>query len=241
MPETLPDRVLMRAVAQVMITEETARAAADRELGANLQRAVERIDEYGNVIETKFLALEHTMRSAVTAYVASLELKDGEPGPQGRPGDQGPPGESIKGDPGPQGDPGPIAYAGQARGLWNAEGVYRAMDVVAFGGSEWRAVKDDPGPLPGAGWMLGAKGVKGDKGERGSKGDPGERGLQGLSGGPGERGAKGERGERGERGTKGDRGEPGPAGVGIKEILEENGLRILQLTDGREFVLEAVA
>lgn len=208
MPATQPDRALIKAVSDVLLTEEKARTAADRELAADLSRARERIDEYGNVIETRFLALEHCMRAAVVAHVASLELKDGAPGPAGPAGDPGPPGLAIEGPPGP---PGPAAYAGQARGLWNADGVYRAMDVVALNGSEWRAVKDNPGPLPGDGWMLGAKGSKGDKGERGSKGD------------------------------RGDRGERGPPGVGIKDILAENGITIVQLTDGREFVLEHAA
>jgi integrin beta 3 len=56
------------------------------------------------------------------------------------------------------------------------------LDVVSFNGSEWRAVKDDPGPLPGDGWMLGAKcGRKGDKGERGAIGPIGIPGPQGAS------------------------------------------------------------
>jgi hypothetical protein len=42
--------------------------------------------------------------------------------------------------------------------------------VVAFNGSEWRAMVDDPGPLPGPGWMLGAKGARGKRGERGPPG-----------------------------------------------------------------------
>jgi hypothetical protein len=56
-------------------------------------------------------------------------------------------------------------------------------DVVAANGSEWRAVRDNPGPLPGDGWVLGAKGSRGkpgDRGERGAKGDRGERGQDGL-------------------------------------------------------------
>jgi len=251
----LPDRALLRAVADVVITEEKARVAADRELAADLARVRERIDDYGNVLmEAKFLELEHRIPSAVAAHVASLGLKDGAAGPSGEPGPAGPagaigpvgpPGEVIRGergDPGPagergergpQGECGPVgvfsaprtyergtvtyrgelvfhngstwcalrdtaatpphadyqpvalggrdAYGGQARGLWSAEASYRAMDVVAFNGSEWRAVRDDPGPLPGDGWVQGAKGVKGDKGQRGDKGDPGERGPPGKA------------------------------------------------------------
>jgi hypothetical protein len=177
-----PDRALMRAVAEVVVTEERARVAADRELAADLSLARERIDDYGNVIETRFLALEHCMRDAVAVHVHNLGLKDGAAGPPGEPGPAGPPGDS--GPAGPPGPEGAVGYAGQARGLWVAEGVYRALDVVAWNGSEWRALRDDPGPLPGDGWMLGAKGSKGDKGERGARGDKGDRGERG---GPGER------------------------------------------------------
>jgi integrin beta 3 len=59
---------------------------------------------------------------------------------------------------------------GRARGLHDPNAAYCAMDVVAFNGSEWRAVRDDPGPLPGDGWVLGAKGSRGKPGERGPPG-----------------------------------------------------------------------
>lgn len=66
------------------------------------------------------------------------------------------------------------AYAGEVRGLWQPSGVYRKHDLVAFGGSEWRARRDDPGPLPGDGWALSAgQGSRGQKGERGDPGKPG--------------------------------------------------------------------
>jgi hypothetical protein len=175
-----PDRTLMRAVAEVVIGEEKARAAADRELAADLARALERIDAYGNVIDIRCGELEARLEAKLVTAVAELELPAGPPGPPGAPGEPGMPGPS--GDSGPAGPPGPegpIAYVGQARGLWNAETAYRALDVVACNGSEWRALRDDPGPLPGDGWMLGAKGSKGDKGERGARGDKGERGERG--------------------------------------------------------------
>ena len=41
---------------------------------------------------------------------------------------------------------------GRARGAHDPAAAYFAMDVVAFNGSEWRAVRDGPGPLPGDGW-----------------------------------------------------------------------------------------
>jgi hypothetical protein len=66
------------------------------------------------------------------------------------------------------------AYPGRARGLWDpACNDYRAMDVVSLNGSEWRANVDNPGPCPGDGWMLGAKGSKGKPGEKGDRGEPG--------------------------------------------------------------------
>jgi hypothetical protein len=74
-----------------------------------------------------------------------------------------------------------LPYAGQACGLFDEDAVYRRMDVVSFNGSEWRAKHDNPGPLPGDGWMLSAS--------RGKRGDRGERGEKGLEGKPGNDGA----------------------------------------------------
>ena len=118
--------------------------------------------------------------------------RDGLPGltgPKGKPGDRGEPGEQgAEGPVGPsgaigeKGDPGEPAYPGQAKGLWSETGIYRAMDVVALNGSEWRAVYDHPGPCPGDGWKQGAKGVKGKPGERGKKGERGEKGERGPVG-----------------------------------------------------------
>ena len=56
---------------------------------------------------------------------------------------------------------------GRARGLHNPAETYFAMDVVSFNGSEWRAIRDDPGELPGSGWHLGAKGARGKPGPPG--------------------------------------------------------------------------
>ena len=73
----------------------------------------------------------------------------------------------------PPGEPtdAPASPGGRARGLFVPRiKEYRALDIVAFNGSEWRAIKDDLGPLPGPGWMLGAKGTRGRPGERGKDG-----------------------------------------------------------------------
>jgi hypothetical protein len=73
------------------------------------------------------------------------------------------------------------APIGEIRGLFDAETTYNKLDLVAFNGCEWRAVKDNPGPLPGPGWALSAKqGKRGDKGERGERGEQGKEGRQGL-------------------------------------------------------------
>lgn len=117
--------------------------------------------------------------------------KDGDQGPAGSDGDNGADGrdgadadmealasqvrEHIATIPLPEdgkdGEPGKDAYPGEARGLFDPDASYRAMDVVSFNGSEWRAKHDEPGVLPGDGWMLSAsKGKRGDRGERGPAG-----------------------------------------------------------------------
>jgi hypothetical protein len=225
----LPDRALLRAVAEIIVGEEKNRAAALGEVTAELVRLKELIDEYGNVIRQPGPAGERGLDGA--AGRDGIDGKDGapglsgepgqggQPGPQGEPGPPGLPGEAgPAGPPGDRGERGEAAYTGRALGRWNAEMQYRAMDVVAHNGSEWRAIVDDPGPLPGDGWMLSAKGVKGDKGIPGEsiKGDRGERGLPGVA---------------------------GPAGRGIADILIDNGVLVFVLTDGvrKEFMLEAAA
>lgn len=106
-----------------------------------------------------------------------LDGEKGEPGPAG---ERGEPGE--KGEPGEPGPEGAAAYPGTARGLWDAEASYRALDVVSFNGSEWRAKCDDPGPLPGDGWMVSAmRGKRGEKGDKGDAGAPGPRGPEGKA------------------------------------------------------------
>lgn len=67
------------------------------------------------------------------------------------------------------------------RRLWNAEENYSRLDVVALNGGSFVALKDDPGPCPGEGWMLIAQpGKRGEKGDRGEKGEKGDRGLAGA-------------------------------------------------------------
>src|SRR5262245_10164958 len=66
------------------------------------------------------------------------------------------------------------------RGTFNETAEYRCLDVVAFNGGSFVALKDVPGPCPGSGWQLlasqGKRGVAGarrERGDRGPKGDPG--------------------------------------------------------------------
>jgi hypothetical protein len=70
------------------------------------------------------------------------------------------------------------------RSTFDANADYRRLDVVAFNGGSFIALKDAPGPCPGAGWQLvasqgkrGAAGEKGERGERGPKGDAGASGA----------------------------------------------------------------
>jgi integrin beta 3 len=201
----LPD-YLAGAIADVLFAEEQKRAAGDAALSARLDEygnivgAIERrIDDRLATVKDGAPGPAGLPGPPGEAGPAGAE---GQPGPAGR---FAPPklwaegviayaGELVHRDgstwcaltdtarPPPHSDYAPVAlagrdaYPGQARGLWQPDGQYRALDVVAFNGSEWRAVKDDPGPLPGEGWALGAKGVKGAPGERGPKGDAGAPG-----------------------------------------------------------------
>jgi hypothetical protein len=76
-------------------------------------------------------------------------------------------------------------------GSFDADGEYRALDVVLCDGSSYVALCDDPSKCPGNKWQLLA-----------------------AAGKDGEDGATGPRGERGERGSTGPRGEPAPTITG---------------------------
>lgn len=110
--------------------------------------------------------------------------KDGQDGADGAPGEPGR--DGLAGERGEKGDPGETgrdAYAGEARGLYDPAAEYRAMDVVSFRGSEWRAKKDNPGELPGEDWMLSAsRGSRGERGERGPVGRDGKAGATLIAG-----------------------------------------------------------
>jgi hypothetical protein len=65
---------------------------------------------------------------------------------------------------------------GEVCGLFDPAREYRKYDLVMLNGSEWRAKRDAPGPLPGDGWAMSAQqgkaGKPGEKGERGPAGSP---------------------------------------------------------------------
>ena len=71
------------------------------------------------------------------------------------------------------------APVGEVYGRYDPTIAYKRLDLVAHDGGEWRARKDDPGPLPGPGWALsavqGKAGKRGEPGERGPAGPPGAR------------------------------------------------------------------
>ena len=169
-----PDRALMRAVADVVINEEKARIAADRELAAEMARLRDRFDEYGTIIELKVAAATAHLRNGV----------DGAPGPAGEPGPPGPAGpQGPAGAPGERGERGEPGTAGANARQWrhrryyDQKQAYAEGDVVAHDGGSWLALQDAPGPLPGDGWAQLTT-----RGQRGKPGDRGERGLAGPEG-----------------------------------------------------------
>ena len=157
-----PDRALMRALAEVMISEERARAAADREIAADIVRLRERIDEYVTIIDLKVAAATAHLKNGADGLPAGpagkpglqgLPGETGLTGPQGAAGETGPQGPA--GEPGLPGEPGEAGRAGADAKQWrhqrayNSQAAYTDGDVVAHDGGSWLALQDDPGPLPG--------------------------------------------------------------------------------------------
>lgn len=155
----LDSKAIIGAVGELLAEERAARIALEA-----------KIDEYGNVIRQPGPAGERGPQGE-----RGERGPQGEPGAAGAPGADGMPGErgekGAQGDPGLPGADGAPAYPGTARGLYNAAEAYRALDIVTLHGSEWRAVRDDPGPCPGDGWVIGAS--KGSRGRQGEAGPPG--------------------------------------------------------------------
>jgi hypothetical protein len=169
-----PDRALMRAVAEVVVTEEKARAAADRELAADLARLRERFDDIEKIIELRV--------AAATAHLKNGA--DGLPGPAGEPGPPGP--QGLQGEPGAageRGERGELGPSGINAKQWRHRRTYDPVqayvdgDVVAHDGGSWLALCAAPGPLPGDGWaQLTTRGQRGKPGDKGERGPPGPEG-----------------------------------------------------------------
>ncbi len=124
----------------------------------------------------RLIALESREPPQGEQGLAGVDGQDGANGAPGEPGEAGQPGVDGK-----DGLNGADAYPGRAYGLYDPAGEYKALDVVSFNGSEWRARQDDPGDLPGEGWMLSAqRGKRGDRGERGERGAIGKDGKDGA-------------------------------------------------------------
>jgi len=69
------------------------------------------------------------------------------------------------------------------RGAYDDHGDYRCLDVIMVDGSSFVALKDHPGPCPGADWqLLASRGSRGDRGLKGERGLPGPKGDAGSSG-----------------------------------------------------------
>ena len=234
-----PDRALMRAVAEVVINEERARTAADRELAADLARLRERIEDYGNIIELKVAAATAHLRNGVDGL-------PGPPGPPGEPGAQGPPGP--QGDRGEKGEVGPVGAAGRD-----------GTDAVGEPGP--------PGPQgpPGESGVPGERGLPGPAGKDARKWrhrryydvkQPYEEGdVVAHDGGsfvavcdepgplPGDGWAQlTVKGQRGKPGERGERGLTGPEGRGIADlgITEIGDALTVEFTDGVQRTISLV-
>jgi hypothetical protein len=66
------------------------------------------------------------------------------------------------------------------RATFDADIVYKKLDIVARNHGAFIARQDDPGPCPGDGWQLICS--RGRAGERGAPGPRGEKGPQGEAG-----------------------------------------------------------
>lgn len=89
------------------------------------------------------------------------------------------------------------------KGDYNEGAAYVVLDIVAYGGGSYMALKDVTGVTPnndGVNWMqLAAPGQKGDKGDTGDTGPQGSQGEQG------------QKGDKGDTGNTGPQGDPGAA------------------------------
>ena len=166
----LPDAALLGAVADLLAETHKANHASVRDLVAELARSRERIDEYGNVIETKFQALEIKAREFVASFVTSLNLKNGEPGTVSR-------GRWSRRRGGRSRRVGEHGEQGR-----KANAASRVLSVSAASKADRRG---------GCGGRSGRAGARGRRCQRGERGEQGPLGLQGEKGLQGEAGPMG--------------------------------------------------
>lgn len=135
-------------------------------------------------------ALEKRIDDLVAAIPVPENGKDGRDGIDGKDADmealQKRVEEMVAEFPVPQdgkdGEPGKDAYPGEVKGLFDLSATYRARDIVKLNGSSWIAKVDDPGDIPGEGWMqLASTGKRGERGERGPDGRVGKDGKDGST------------------------------------------------------------
>lgn len=151
----------MRAVAEVVVNEEKARAAADRELAADLARLREMVESYETIIELKIAAATVHLRNGI----------DGLPGPAGPPGPQGEPG-LPGGAAATDAIDRTIVPPELAEQLKNAARMFEDLPPITQTVPPVERVVGPPGErgLPGRDGADGADGAKGDEGPPGRDG-----------------------------------------------------------------------
>ena len=111
------------------------------------------------------------------------------------------------------------------KGDYNEGTAYVVLDIVAYGGGSYMALKDVQGVMPsndGVNWMqLAAPGEKGDKGDTGNTGPQGNQGEQGQ---------KGDKGDPGDTGHQGDPGAAAGFGTPTATVDESTGTPSVKVT-----------
>ena len=111
------------------------------------------------------------------------------------------------------------------KGDYNEGTAYVVLDIVAYGGGSYMALKDVQGVMPsndGVNWMqLAAPGEKGDKGDTGNTGPQGKQGEQGQ---------KGDKGDPGNTGPQGDPGAAAGFGTPTATVDESTGAPSVKVT-----------
>lgn len=192
----MSDESLLRAVGRL-----------HSEMRRDIMRAVNEMKEQiisdaRSELATEFLGLAPLMQDLVGRSVESIHEQiasrmteierrlmesipppgpHGPPGPKGEAGHQGPHGEDgADGRDGIDGKNGADGKSVLHRGVYDPERKYREYEEVIYRGSTFRAMKDEPGGVPGSGWqMVSQRGSRGKDGKDGRQGIPGQAGKDG--------------------------------------------------------------